>query len=155
MHLLHRPQGWKVSISILIIVLSVAFPMIIFRTTVWSQVFIVFLKLILCRWDLSKPEDYYHHVDRRRTLDNNCCMADKSSGNYGCIRKPLLNIPIANVRIDELHLLLRITGWYLVNLIKINPLSCIAPWCALLYYFTLSNAIRFYLSRGERWRLMG
>jgi hypothetical protein len=37
-------------------------------------------------------------------------MACKSSSNYGCIGKPLLNIPIQNVRVDELHLLLRITG---------------------------------------------
>ncbi len=75
-----------------------------------------FLKLILNRWDSSKPEEYYAHVDRGRTLASNHCMADKSTSNFGCIRKPLLNIPIANVRVDELHLLLRITGWYLVKL---------------------------------------
>jgi hypothetical protein len=27
----------------------------------------------------------------------------------------------------------------------VNPLSCIAPYCALLYYFTLSNTRQFYL----------
>jgi hypothetical protein len=31
----------------------------------------------------------------------------------------------------------------------LNGLSCIAPWYALLYYFTLSNAKQFYSSSGE------
>jgi hypothetical protein len=31
----------------------------------------------------------------------------------------------------------------------VNPLSCIVPWCTVLYYFTLSNARRFYSWRGE------
>ncbi|KAJ7386846.1 hypothetical protein OS493_006876 [Desmophyllum pertusum] len=33
-------------------------------------------------------------------------LAKKSSNNYGCIRFPLLDIPIENTRVDELHLLL-------------------------------------------------
>ena len=34
---------------------------------------------------------------------------------------------------------------------KLNSLNCIAPRCKLLYYFTLSNARRFFSSRGECW----
>jgi hypothetical protein len=45
-----------------------------------------------------------------RTLDEMKKMAGKSKDNYGCFHQPLLNIPLQNIRIDELHLLLRITG---------------------------------------------
>ncbi|CAB3995784.1 Hypothetical predicted protein [Paramuricea clavata] len=61
------------------------------------------------QWDTSKAEDYYHNSKNARTLSTNRSMACKSSSNYGCIKKPLLGIPIENVRVDELHLLLRIT----------------------------------------------
>ena len=52
----------------------------------------------------SKSEEHYLNDDNKRTLDYN-----KSTNKFGCIRKPLLNIPITNARIDELHMLLRIT----------------------------------------------
>ncbi|XP_028410515.1 uncharacterized protein LOC114533214 isoform X1 [Dendronephthya gigantea] len=70
------------------------------------------------RWDTSKVEDYYHNSKNTRTLSSNRTMACKSSSNYGCIRKPLLSIPIQNVRIDELHLLLRITDILERNIIN-------------------------------------
>ena len=61
-------------------------------------------------WDTTKPENYYWIDGNRRTLAENKDLAKKSNHNYGCIRSPLLNIPIENVRVDELHLLLRVTG---------------------------------------------
>jgi hypothetical protein len=41
-------------------------------------------------------------------------------------------------------------GWPLkiLDARLLNSLSCIAPWCAACYYFTLSNARWFYSSRG-------
>ncbi|KAL9977700.1 hypothetical protein ACROYT_G015133 [Oculina patagonica] len=60
-------------------------------------------------WDTSKPENYYWMDGNKRTLADNKELAKKSSNNCGCIRSPLLNIPIENIRVDELHLLLRVT----------------------------------------------
>ncbi|XP_068678807.1 uncharacterized protein [Montipora foliosa] len=60
-------------------------------------------------WDTTKPENYYWMDGNRRTLTENKDLANKSNHNYGCIRPPLLNIPIENIRVDELHLLLQVT----------------------------------------------
>lgn len=58
---------------------------------------------------MSKPETHYWSDEMKKTLDgikHLCTVKD----NFGCIKPPLLDIPIENVRVDELHLLLRITG---------------------------------------------
>lgn len=65
---------------------------------------------INCRWDMSKPQDHYWSQENARTLTQMKDVAGKSKSNYGCIKQPLLNIPVENIRVDELHLLLRITG---------------------------------------------
>ncbi|XP_078364307.1 uncharacterized protein LOC144648697 isoform X1 [Oculina patagonica] len=65
--------------------------------------------LAITSWDTSKPENYYWMDGNKRTLADNKELAKKSSNNCGCIRSPLLNIPIENIRVDELHLLLRVT----------------------------------------------
>jgi hypothetical protein len=38
---------------------------------------------------------------------------------------------------------------------KIRYSAMLKPYCALLCYFTLSNARWFYLSRGKCWHSMG
>ena len=70
----------------------------------------VFSHHFSCRWDMSKLEDYYWSNDMRRTLEEIFQLCSKKKNHYGCISPPLLNIDPGNVRIDELHLLLRITG---------------------------------------------
>lgn len=65
--------------------------------------------LVITSWDTTKPQNYYWMDGNRRTLAENKDLANKSNNNYGCIRSALLKIPIENVRVDELHLLLRVT----------------------------------------------
>lgn len=59
---------------------------------------------------MSKPEGYYWSDDMKRTHKQLMDHCTKKKNNYGCIAPPLLHISLENVRIDELHLLLRITG---------------------------------------------
>ncbi|KAK2565676.1 hypothetical protein P5673_010845 [Acropora cervicornis] len=70
------------------------------------------------RWDTSKTEGYYWSSGKARTLAKNRELSRKSTNNYGCIREPLLHIPIENIRVDELHLLLRVTDRLEKNLIN-------------------------------------
>lgn len=69
---------------------------------------------MLFRWDMTKPEDCYCSGDLRRTLEEMKAVAGKTK-NFGCLHQPLLNIPLSNIRVDELHLLLRITGTCLLQ----------------------------------------
>ena len=59
---------------------------------------------------MTKPEDFYRLDDIRGTLDDirRCCLKLQ----FSCERPPLLNIPLENVVLDELHLMLRITGMF-------------------------------------------
>lgn len=73
------------------------------------------------RHDMTKPENFYWEDNIRRTLDDirACCIKLE----YSCERPPLLNIPVENIILDELHLMLRITGmiftvYYSVHLIS-------------------------------------
>ena len=56
---------------------------------------------------MSKPESHYWGEEIKRTLNEMKYLCGKKKDQSS---KPLLNIPLENVRIDELHLLLRITG---------------------------------------------
>lgn len=56
---------------------------------------------------MSNSEDYYWSEKYVRTLEQKE-IAGKSKSNFGCVQQPLLNIPLENIRDDELHLLLRI-----------------------------------------------
>ena len=60
------------------------------------------------RYDMTKSEDFYDMENITRTLDNirECCL----NQTFSCERPPLLNIPLENIVLDELHLMLRITG---------------------------------------------
>ena len=68
------------------------------------------------RWDTSKPFSHYNDVPQWRTLEEIKQMCH-SKDNFGCIHKPLIDIPLTNVIPDELHLLLRITDKVLQNII--------------------------------------
>lgn len=56
------------------------------------------------------PEDHYLSGEIRRTLMEIKHLCTIKKNNFGCICPPLLDISIAKIRVDELHLLLRITG---------------------------------------------
>jgi len=57
---------------------------------------------------MSKPKEYYWGASLARTLQQlkDCAKAQK----YSCQHQPLLEIPLENVVLDELHLMLRVTG---------------------------------------------
>ena len=59
---------------------------------------------------MTKDEMFYYSENMRRTLEEIRCLCLKKKHNFGCISPPLLDIELGNVRVDELHLLLRITG---------------------------------------------
>ena len=57
---------------------------------------------------MTKPQNYYwgDHVVRKI-----CDIREDAKHNkHSCEHQPLLNIPLENVVLDELHLMLRITG---------------------------------------------
>lgn len=60
------------------------------------------------RFDMTKPQDYYLGENITRTLEKvkDCAKKNKCS----CVHQPLLDIPLENVVLDELHLMLRVTG---------------------------------------------
>ena len=58
---------------------------------------------------MSKPESHYWGEKIKRTLTEMKGLCEKKKDHFGCISKPLLGTPLENVRIDKLHLLLRIT----------------------------------------------
>ena len=58
----------------------------------------------------KEKEGYYGSSGKARTLAENSELSRKSTNNFGCIREPLLHISIENIRVDELHLLLLVTG---------------------------------------------
>ena len=71
------------------------------------------------RFDMSKPKDYYNSAPDSRTLEelHELYSLSKSHEKYSCIRKPLINIPLHHVILDELHLMLRVTDRLMENLI--------------------------------------
>ena len=77
---------------------------------------------ILCtlRWDMSVEEEEYT-LRRARTLNEMQELASKCysscSKHLGCIKVPLISIPLNRILLDELHLLLRIGDVLLRNLI--------------------------------------
>ena len=57
---------------------------------------------------MSKSKDNYWMVNIKRTLEDirQCCLKQE----FSCQRPPLLDIPLDNIVLDELHLKLRVTG---------------------------------------------
>ena len=52
----------------------------------------------------------------KRTLEEIAQLCTQKKDNFGCILPPMLNIKLQNARVDELHLLLRITGMFILCL---------------------------------------
>ena len=61
-----------------------------------------------CRHDMSKPQDYYWSDHIARSLKD--IMKCVKQQTYSCQHMPLVNIPLENVILYELHLMLQITG---------------------------------------------
>jgi len=60
---------------------------------------------------MTKPQNNYWEDHIARKLDG--IIEDAKKKRHSCEHQPLLNIPLENVILDELHLMLRITGIYL------------------------------------------
>ena len=68
---------------------------------------------------MSKPDDYYDEHPMRRTLEEIKQFASKSKGeNYCCVHRPLIDLPLDHIILDELHLMLRVTDVLINNLIE-------------------------------------
>ena len=63
---------------------------------------------------MSKPINFYWEQNIRRTLEEikRCALKNE----FSCQHQPLLDIPLENVVLDELHLMLRITGKYIKSI---------------------------------------
>ena len=70
------------------------------------------------RWDMSKPESYYTdpEIESVRSIEEmqSWCLTN----SFGCKHLPLINLPLENVIVEELHMILRITDRLLKNLIQ-------------------------------------
>ena len=68
---------------------------------------------------MSKPDDYYDEDPMRRTLEEIKQFASKSkSENDCCVHRPLIDLPLDHIILDELHLMLRVTDVLINNLIE-------------------------------------
>ena len=63
---------------------------------------------------MSKPMGFYWGSDMARTLEK--MKSWSMSGKLSCAHHPLINIPLENVVVDELHLMLRVTGQYIIHI---------------------------------------
>lgn len=46
-----------------------------------------------------------------------CAASDKPAEKFGCLNSPLLNLPLDDIIVDELHLLLRVSDKLIDNLV--------------------------------------
>ena len=65
---------------------------------------------------MTKPEHYYNEPPMALSLEQVKKYAE--SDEFGCKYMSLLEIPLSNIVLDELHLLLRVTDNLLANLIE-------------------------------------
>lgn len=72
--------------------------------------------MVITRHDMSKPKDFYWEQHTSRKIGNFAEWARQKK--YSCAHPPLLNVPLENVVVDELHLMLRITDNLLTNLVQ-------------------------------------
>lgn len=70
------------------------------------------------RWDMSHDLEYYNSPPLKRTLKDMHSLAGKTKQNYCCVHKPLLDIELSHVILDELHLLLRVMDILIGNLVQ-------------------------------------
>ena len=69
----------------------------------------------LLRWDMSKDLSD-HNEELNRTLQE-IKELSSSSNTFSCVKRPLFNIPLDHISLDELHLMRRITDRMTENLI--------------------------------------
>ncbi|XP_028417002.1 uncharacterized protein LOC114541217 [Dendronephthya gigantea] len=67
------------------------------------------------RFDMSKSQEYYSHPPMSRTLEEIKKCALKQ--NLSCVHPPLVDIPLQNIVLDELHVMLRVTDILTRNLV--------------------------------------
>lgn len=67
------------------------------------------------RWDTSKDLAYYNQLPLARSLHE---LRNPPKMNYCAVNKPLFDIPLTHIVVDELHLLLRITDVLTRNLVE-------------------------------------
>ncbi len=65
---------------------------------------------------MTKSEAYYNELPMALTLAD--VKKHVESGKFGCKYMPLLDVPLCNIVLDELHLLLRVTDILLANIIE-------------------------------------
>ena len=84
------------------------------------------LWFFILRFDMTKPEKFYCEGELKRTLPNvrESCLKQE----YSCERPPLVNISLANIVPDELHLMLRVTGNYKQWINPTNFSDVFIPW---------------------------
>ena len=91
------------------------------------------------RWDKSKPERYYTdpEFESVRSIEESWCLTN----SFGCKHLPLINLPLENVIVEELHMLLRITDRLLENLIQdARDLDCTEKLGAVAKSIDSSNS---------------
>ena len=67
------------------------------------------------QWDTSKDLAYYNQPPLARSLHE---LRNPPKMNYCAVNKPLFDIPLTHIVVDELHLLLRITDVLTRNLVE-------------------------------------
>ncbi|XP_028417141.1 uncharacterized protein LOC114541415 [Dendronephthya gigantea] len=70
------------------------------------------------RWRMDQHYSYFNTNPLSRSLEEIQELCEKSTNNFCCAKKPLLNIDLNHTIIDELHLLLRVTDVLLENLVN-------------------------------------
>ena len=61
----------------------------------------------LLRWDTTKPLMHYNEGEFKKTYDS--LKSNYKSKTFSCINKPLFEIELDHIILDELHLMLKIT----------------------------------------------
>lgn len=88
---------------------------------------------------MSKPHNYYWSDDMKRTiLEMKELSLKTGNDNFGCNHPPLLNVPLKNIVPDELHLMLRVTGIYVMCI----TFSVTISITHRLYLYTRKRGVR-------------
>lgn len=69
-------------------------------------------------WKIEELFSKYNRSPLSRSLKEIYEMCTKSKDNYCCERKPLLNVELDHIIVDELHSMPRVTGILTENLIS-------------------------------------
>ena len=102
-------KKWLIRIRYLTLFLRSLLRLIEFQSNFdFRQVSFNFSIILFTRFDMSKPEKHYSEKPMARTLEEiRKCALNQS---YSCVHQHLLNVPLGDIVLDELHLMLRITG---------------------------------------------